>query len=150
MTALWWIQMSSQFWLNIAKPVDAKAELSTADRLNLSEVQRYVGMITYDKDLGIHKKLVNLNAWSPTTTEADREDFWSWADSATSDDFVLTWTDIANWYVDLTNIVDQNKLTIFTIRWLPNYDYTITTNRLTFWPSLNLEIWDEIDVSYYY
>jgi len=70
--------------------------------------------------------------------------------TARLDDFVLNWTDITNWYIDLTEIPNQSKLIIFTIRGLTNYDYTITTNRLTFWPSLNLEIWDEIDVSYYY
>lgn len=71
-------------------------------------------------------------------------------DNKQPDSFVLTATDITNWYVDLSQIPNQDKLIILTIQWLTNYDYTITTNRLTFWSSLNLEVWDEIDVTYYY
>ncbi len=97
------------------------------------------------------------SVWNLTTNSPWYYDGTQWVEYwlyisplSTTDSFVLTWTDITNWYVDLTNIVDQNKLTIFTIWGLTNYDYTITTNRLTFWPSLDLAVWDEIDVNYYY
>ena len=67
-----------------------------------------------------------------------------------TDEYILNSVDITNWYIDLSHTPYQTKNITLTIWGLINYDYTIITNRLTFWPSLNLTIWDEVDVTYYY
>ncbi len=73
------IKISSSFVLNSGSPLDKKMMLTTAQRLTLTYVQRWGtngGMIVYDTDLGVWKKLIN-NPVSDVTTEADWEDFGS-------------------------------------------------------------------------
>lgn len=68
------IQLGSQIVANIAKPVDGKMELDTATRLTLSFVQRWLGMIVYDKDLNVWKML-ETNPSGDITIETDWIDF---------------------------------------------------------------------------
>jgi len=68
------IQLSSSFALNSSNPVDKKMRLSTADRLSLSYVQRWQGMIVYDTDLNLWKTLP-VNQLGDTTLEANWVNF---------------------------------------------------------------------------
>lgn len=61
------IQTASGFSRNTAAPLDVKTMLTTAQRLGLDLVQRWPGMIVYDTDLGIWKKLVTNPAGDITT-----------------------------------------------------------------------------------
>lgn len=74
------IQISSTFARNSAGPVDGKMRLSTTNRLNLSFVQRWLGMLVYDSDLNVWKKLIN-NPAGDTTIEDDWVDFTSSSES---------------------------------------------------------------------
>ena len=147
-----WINKSSWILLSRKKPLDIKGQTTTVERLAMTQVQRYLWMVTFDKTLQKHKVLINDPVWD-VTTESDWEDFGGWTPVVllkSTDDFQLMPLDIANWYVDLVHTPDQSKIITLTIWGLTNYDYTIITNRLTFWPSLDLAVWDEIDVNYYY
>jgi len=64
------IQLSSSFALNSSNPLDQKMRLSTADRLSLAFVQRWQGMIIYDTDLLIWKRL-DINPVGDTTLETN-------------------------------------------------------------------------------
>lgn len=70
------IPYSSQIVLNIAKPLDAKMRLSTANRLALDDItQAWIGMIVYDTDLDVWKQLTAL----PSSSPANWSDFWAWS-----------------------------------------------------------------------
>ena len=45
------ITQSTGFQLNSARPLDLKTMVTTAQRLSLTRVQRWQGMIVYDTDL---------------------------------------------------------------------------------------------------
>ena len=76
MTLIPGIQISSTFARNSAGPVDGKMKLTTTDRLSLSFVQRWLGMLVYDSDLNIWKQLTN-NPVGDTTLEDDWTDLLS-------------------------------------------------------------------------
>ena len=67
------IQQSSRFVQNAKQPNDGKTLLTTAERLDLDNIQRWLGMMVYDADLNQWKYLINDPA-GDTTVEAD------WAD----------------------------------------------------------------------
>lgn len=70
------IQLSTKFSLNTSSPLDGKMRLLTSDRLSLSAVQRWLGMLVYDINLDNWKILIN-NPIGDTTTESDWDDFSS-------------------------------------------------------------------------
>gem|GEM_PF-4087593 len=59
---------------NTAAPLDAKMQLSTIDRLDLTNTQRRLGMIVYDTDLGVYRQFIN-EPGTANTTETDWIDF---------------------------------------------------------------------------
>lgn len=76
MTDIPGIQISSGFARNSPGPLDLKTNLTTSERLSLTSVQRWLGMIVYDNELGKWKKLTT-NPATDTTTESDWIDFIS-------------------------------------------------------------------------
>jgi len=113
-----------------------------------------IGEWVYSTKTGAVLNFKSLIAWAgiQITSTANEITITSTA-SATQvfeDNFVLTATDISNWYIDLSNSPDTWSMIILTVFWIINYDYSLVANRITFWGTLNVEIWDEIDVTYYF
>ena len=68
------ILQSTGFQLNSSRPLDLKQMCTTVERLNLTFVQRHLGMITFDTDLEVWKILEN-NPVGDTTVEGDWGEF---------------------------------------------------------------------------
>jgi len=68
------IPISSGFVKNSPGPLNKTQRLSTSMRLNLSFVQRWLGMTTYDTDLNVWKVLIS-NPAGDTTVETNWDDF---------------------------------------------------------------------------
>jgi len=149
------IQLSSGFVKNSKGELDKKSRLTTTLRLTLTEVQRAIGMLVYDTNLGNWYELINDPTGQDFTVSGD----WSIFSSSSSvnnaqEHFVINATIILNGYIDLTNIPNNvNDLLIF-------YDglsedngmfYTVSTNRISFVDASNdLYIGARIKVQYSY
>lgn len=137
MSTISWIQLASRMVENTAAPLDAKMQLSTADRLDLSTTQRWIGMIVYDTDLNLWKTLIT-DWWWASTVEWDWINLthdpltleqWTWYSDETYL-YVVYWAD-ENWISNRNTRDLQESKTTWTQTWIKPTDL-ITIQWLTY------------------
>jgi len=132
MTAIPWIQFSSQHILNIAKPLDWKRSLVSADRLNLDLTQRYLFMEVVDPTTWKKYKLIN-NPTTATTTISDWEEVTNFNFLERSHIKVQGWAGVSAYLNGIYNLVSVAPLayakTEGSFFWAEFIIYDKTTNQ---------------------
>lgn len=147
------IQVSSGFSLNSAAPLDKRMMLNTNDRLNLTFVQRWLGMIVFDIDSSKWKILINNPENQDTTSESDWADFSTvWAVNVYNQKIVVD--DSNNFTYNLDKVPIANSVNI-SINWIEQIEWSqftvdYNTPSVSFENDIWYEVWDIINIRYLY